>query len=152
MSVIEKIMCGKAFPAAGLTGRPVAEPAVERTIETLQRYHRLGVLCLAAGILWLILAIFLYMYFRMGRVIGSLTGYRERKAIRKWEETELLRIECKKDEEVEAGDFYGRLCWQAACWGRRKYPQRKPEKNPGWRFTVGNLVGCWVKRSITARM
>ena len=117
MSVIEKIMCGKAFPAAGLTGRPVAEPAVERTIETLQRYHRLGVLCLAAGILWLILAIFLYMYFRMGRVIGSLTGYRERKAIRKWEETELLRIECKKDEKPGKRSRGRRLLWTLVLAG-----------------------------------
>ncbi len=117
MSVIEKIMCGKAFPAAGLTGRPVAEPAVERTIETLQRYHRLGVLCLAAGILWLILAIFLYMYFRMGRVIGSLTGYRERKAIRKWEETELLRIECKKDEKPGKRGRGRRLLWTLVLAG-----------------------------------
>lgn len=92
---------GKAILAAGayLTGAPLAEPAVEGTFETLQRYHRLGELCLAGAVLCLVAAIFLCTYFHIGSVFGSLTGYRERKTIQRWEETELL---CGKDEDAKS--------------------------------------------------
>ncbi len=71
---------------------------MEQIAEKIQLYHHLFLGCLVLALLCLVLSLALFLLFHISDVLGYLTGFRKKRAIRMMEE--------KKTEaqEVREGD------------------------------------------------